>query len=213
MDGNRRWAQSRGLASWEGHRAGYDKFGEVLAWSKEAGIQTVVAYAFSTENWKRSPNEVGHILDLFRLFLCHELEETTHRARVRFAGDRTAFPEDIQEMMGQVEERTSASGPCTVVVAASYGGRAEILRAARILQERTEEVSERSFASHLWVNDIPDPDMIIRTGGERRLSNFLLWHAAYSELFFTDTLWPDLTKDEFAGLLREYAGRKRNFGA
>lgn len=215
MDGNRRWAKAQKLEPWEGHAAGNKKFKEVLGWAKEAGIKNVIVYAFSTENWKRSQEEVQHIMDIARIFFSTEIQGLVDsHTRVRFAGDRGRFPADIQEMMQGAEEKTAAYTDYTVMIAASYGGRAEILQAIQsLLTEGVTTVDETVLSGALWTKDFPDPDMIIRTGGEQRLSNFLPWQSTYSELFFTETVWPAFTREEFDALLLAYSARKRNFGA
>ncbi len=213
MDGNRRWAREQGLSSLEGHKAGYEKLKEVLGWAKDAGVHTVIAYAFSTENWKRSKEEVDHILSLFSYFLTND-SHTIEHARIRFIGDRSRFPADMQKEMSNVELRTAAQRPQTIAIALSYGGREEIVQAAQqLIEQGIRTVSERDFANALYTHDIADPDMIIRTGGEQRLSNFLPWQSTYSELFFSKTAWPAFGKNEFERMLQEYGERTRNFGA
>ncbi len=213
MDGNRRYARAGGLSSLEGHMAGYEKLKEVLAWTQEAGVRHLTVYAFSTENWKRTPEEVEGLMNLFRL-LTRELESSADtRVRIRFLGDINAFPEDLKISMQHIERTTEAYGPCTLAIAASYGGRQEIVRAAEVLMREGGELTEARFASALDTSGMPDPDIIIRTGGEQRLSNFLLWQSAYSELFFLETHWPALSRADFDGVLAEYAARERRFGA
>lgn len=213
MDGNRRYARAGGLSSLEGHTAGYEKLKEVLTWTQEAGIAYLTVYAFSTENWKRAPDEVEGLMNLFRL-LTRELESSADaRVRIRFLGDIDAFPEDLKISMRHIERTTEVYGPCTLAIAASYGGRQEIVRAAKALMHEGGELTEERFALALDTSDMPDPDIIIRTGGEQRLSNFLLWQSAYSELFFLETHWPALSRSDFDGVLKEYAARERRFGA
>lgn len=213
MDGNRRYARKQGRSPLEGHRAGYEKLKEVLSWAREADIRYLTVFAFSTENWKRVPEEVDALMDIFRL-LGQELEaKADAKLRIRFIGERGMFPDDLRGMMTRIEEKTASYGPYTLVVAASYGGRSEIVRAAQKLQEEGREVDEARFANALMTAGIPDPDLIIRTGGDKRISNFLLWQAAYSELFFLETEWPAFTREEFDGVLEEYASRERRFGA
>lgn len=213
MDGNRRYARKRGHSPLEGHAAGYEKLKEVLMWAQEAGVLYLTVFAFSTENWKRTPEEVGALMDIFRL-MGHELEAKTERnLRIRFIGDRTRFPNDLIEMMEGIEAQTNSFGPYTLAVAVSYGGRNEIVHAAETLRGKGEVIDEAVFAGALMTAGIPDPDLIIRTGGDRRISNFLLWQGAYSELFFLDTEWPALTREEFDGVLREFGSRERRFGA
>jgi len=202
-----------------GHVAGYEKMKEVASWVKKAGIPCAIIYAFSTENWKRDPHEVEHLLSLFRLLITEFLEERTEGkhvgTRLRFVGDISRFPEDLQTSMRDVEKLTSLETERTLAVAVSYGGRAEIVSATRRLIEEgvaADAVTEERFAASLWTAGMPDPDLIIRTGGAERLSNFLPWQAVYSELFFLDTFWPDFSKEEFTTLLRDYTERTRNFG-
>lgn len=212
MDGNRRYARKRRRFALEGHTAGYEKLKEVLIWAQEAGILYLTVFAFSTENWKRTPEEVGALMDIFRL-LGHELEVKADRnLRIRFVGDRERFSPDLTEMMGRIETQTKSNGPYTLAIAASYGGRSEIVHAAEMLRGKGDVIDEAAFAGALMTAGIPDPDLIIRTGGDRRISNFLLWQAAYSELFFLDTEWPALTREEFDGVLQEFESRERRFG-
>lgn len=215
MDGNRRWSEEFGLPTNEGHRRGYEKLKEVVLWVREAGIPHVVMYAFSTENWLRSQEEVGYLMQIFRFVLESEIKKIIEkRVRVRFVGDLSRFDEDMQKMMAQAEFESSAvEYNTTLYLAMSYGGRAEIVAAANtLLKEGKTSVSEEEFAQKLWSGDMPDPDLIIRTGGEKRLSNFLPWQTVYSELFFTDTKWPAFTKEEFNTILAEFSMRDRRGG-
>ena len=215
LDGNRRWAKAKGLPTLEGHRKGYEKVKDVMNWAKEAGVPFVIAYAFSTENWKRVPEEVSYLLGLFRETLTTKLEELRREGfKVRCIGDLSRFSPELQELMHAAEEKTkSCTGP-TLVLALSYGGRAEILQAAeRVAQDGRQKLSEADFSSYLWTHDIPDPDLIIRTGGEKRLSGFLTWQSVYSELFFIDTYLPDFSKQEFQAILAEFGTRERRMGS
>lgn len=215
MDGNRRWAKEAGLPAFEGHRAGYQKLKEVLQWAKEFDIHNVIVYALSTENWNRSKDEIKYLMHLVRTMLRDELDEITKEdVRIVLAGDLSRFPEDIQRLMHEAMERTKDKKPYTLVVAASYGGRAEIVHAVNALLEEGADVpvDEKQFASKLWTAGVPDPDMIVRTGGVERLSNFLPWQTVYSELFFTDTFWPNFSRAEFEKILKEFASRERRFG-
>ncbi|MCR4328214.1 MAG: polyprenyl diphosphate synthase, partial [Patescibacteria group bacterium] len=211
MDGNRRWARKRGLPIYEGHRAGYKKLKEMLTWAKEAGVKTVIAYAFSTENWNRSKLEVGFLLKLLRNVLVDEVEDIKkEKVRVRFIGDLSRFPKDIEEGIRKLEEETMVHKENTLVLAISYGGRAEIVSAVKkIAQEKTKEeigkMTEKEFSKYLWTKDMSDPDLIVRTGGEKRLSNFLPWQSVYSEFYFTPTLWPAFLRREFDKILAEFA--------
>ncbi len=225
MDGNRRWAKGRGLPTFEGHARGYEKLTDLLSWAKEAGVKHVAVYAFSTENWRRTNEEVGYLMRLFRAVLFKETERLKkENGRVKFIGQKERFDKDIREGMEKMEKETE-NGEYTLYVCISYGGRAEILAAIqKLAQEKTPEeiaaLTEEDFGERLWTAGddrngeigMPEPDIVVRTGGEKRLSNFLTWQSVYSELFFTDTLWPEFSKEEFAGILEEYAGRERRRG-
>lgn len=216
MDGNRRWAREQGLSTLAGHKAGYLKFKEVVRWGKEAKIEYLEFYAFSTENWKRGDEEVGHIMNLFEMALIDCLRNfIDDKVRMRFIGEHFRFSSKLQNLIKKVEKVTENYTDTTVVLALSYGGRREIVTAVNklIAENRREPVGEAEFREHyLWSKDIPDPDIAIRTGGEKRLSNFLLWQMAYTELFFTDTLWPDFSKEEFYRILEEFAVRDQHHG-
>ncbi|MBI3634193.1 MAG: di-trans,poly-cis-decaprenylcistransferase [Candidatus Yonathbacteria bacterium] len=214
MDGNRRFAELWNLPIYEGHRKGYDKLTEVVSWARNAKVPHLVVYAFSTENWNRSKKEVGYLMKLFRFILDHEAQKMVEeRVRVRFVGERNHFSKDIQEGMIRVEEVTGKDYEITLHIAVSYGGRAEILSATNaLIFENSGMVSEEDFSKKLWTKGIPDPDIIIRTGGEKRLSGFLSWQSIYSELFFSDTLWPDFSQKEFETILAEFNLRERRYG-
>ncbi|MBI1975400.1 MAG: di-trans,poly-cis-decaprenylcistransferase [Candidatus Vogelbacteria bacterium] len=212
LDGNRRFAMRAGKKAFEGHKAGYLKFKEFLAWAVDEHIETVAAYAFSTENWKRIPEEVEYLLNLFRSLLERELQELVEKnVRLICAGDVRRFPDDLRELIVGAEERTKHCTKLTLYLAISYGGHAEILDACRRAVEAGKAPeSEKEFLDMLWVP--MEPDLIIRTGGDERLSNFLSWQSAYSEFFFTPTLWPDFTREEFQQILGAYERRQRRFG-
>lgn len=214
MDGNRRWAKEKGLPTLEGHRQGFNKFKEVGVWAKEAGIKHLIFYAFSTENWNRSEEEVSYLLDLFTDAIGREAERLKEEnARMLFIGELNRFPEALQELMEQVARDSANNTGITVTIALSYGGRAEITHAINgLLAEGRGSITEEEFSRCLWTKDIPDPDIIIRTGGEKRLSNFLPYQSVYSELFFSDTYWPDFSKEEFLGILDEFSRRERRRG-
>lgn len=215
MDGNRRWAKEQGLSPEEGHKKGYEKLNDVVRWAREARIPHIVVYAFSTENWQRSEKEVGYLMQIFKFILENEVEKMMQDGvRVRFVGELSRFSPDMQEMMVRVEAR-GAEMECdiTLHLALSYGGRTEIISVVnRLLEEGKKSVSEEEFSRLLWTGDMPNPDLIVRTGGEKRLSNFLPWQSVYSELFFSDTKWPDFTKEEFESILSEFAARERRHG-
>lgn len=214
MDGNRRFAKAKGLPSLEGHRAGYEKMREVIQWCKESGVRNLVVYAFSTENWNRSEEEVTYLMDLFRAVIETIVEEAKkNNARVIFLGERTRLPHDVVERIKWAEEETATLSSFTLGIALSYGGRAEIIDAIhRIPKGSLGSLTEQEFSNLLWTKDIPDPDLIIRTSGEKRLSNFLPWQSVYSELFFIDGMWPDFTREEFDRILKEYEARERRRG-
>jgi undecaprenyl diphosphate synthase len=215
MDGNRRWARERGMPAVKGHEEGLETLKKVLRWGKARGVKHLVIYAFSTENWKRQQEEVDYLLNLIKRAFSpgsHDLEEFKGEGgRFRFVGQRERFASDLQASLTHAEEYTK-EGECTLWICLSYGGRAEILHAAQELQKTGEEVTEESFARHLWTAGMPDPDLIIRTSGEERLSGFLPWQGVYSELFFTKTYWPDFSEQEFDAILAEYAVRERRHG-
>lgn len=217
MDGNRRYAKERGLPTLEGHRKGYEKLKEALRWGKDAGVENIIVYAFSTENWKRSADEVSYLLDLFRFILNQELEHFHKEGGIiKCLGNLDKFPEDIQKLTRSAEEKTKGNPGPRLYIALSYGGRDEILSAVKkIVSEnpKPEDITEEYFAKHLQTYPMPDPDIIVRTSGEKRLSGFLPWQGVYSELFFIDTYWPAFSKEEFDGILKEYENRHRRFGA
>jgi undecaprenyl diphosphate synthase len=213
MDGNRRYAKEKGKKGVWGHMEGFKKVKELLSWASEIPeISSMVLYAFSTENWKRSGEEVEGLLKLLQKALTSKSLLSQKKVRIKIIGDISLFPKDIKEAIKKLEKETSKNPEKKLYIALSYGGRKEILSALeKLLKKGDTTLTEESLEKEMWGGDIK-PDLIIRTGGEKRLSNFLLWQAAYSELSFTDTLWPALTKEEFLGLIEEYGKRKRNFG-
>ena len=212
MDGNRRFAFENNQTELWGHTLGKEKFLEVIEWIKEENIPHAVFYAFSTENWKRDKIEIEHLMFLFRELLTQiKKEGQTRKFNVRIIGRREDLPVDIQEQIIDLENTTQESN-ITIWIALSYGGRAEILSAIKRLVDVAEEITEENFTKFLWTAGMPDPDIIIRTSGENRLSNFLPWQSVYSELFFIKTHWPAFTKAEFMVILEEYANRERRIG-
>jgi undecaprenyl diphosphate synthase len=208
-DGNGRWAQAHGVPVNEGHSAGADTVKERLRDAAELGIEELTVYSFSTENWTRPPSEVSGLMEMFSQRIAGETPEL-HRegVRMRFVGRREGVAEHLQEQMTWAESVTAENRRITLFVAFNYGGRAEILDAAR----RFEGTTEAEFRSCLYAPEMHDPDLIIRTSGERRLSNYLLWQSAYSELVFRDELWPDFTRAALEECLDEYVARSRRFG-
>lgn len=216
MDGNRRWAKEQNLLPWEGHQQGNEVFMQSIEWVRDAGIPHAVYYAFSTENWKRSSEEVGYLLELFRQWLVTFKEQVEkNNVRIRIVGRWADFDAALQVQMSTLEEwsREHTDGRTTIWLALSYGGRAEIVTAVNEAVERGEKVTEESFERLLWTAEMPDPDVIVRTSGEQRLSNFVTWKSVYSELFFLDKHWPALTKADFDGILMQYESRERRKGA
>lgn len=220
MDGNGRWARKRGLPRIAGHHAGMTTVRDIIRASDDLGIRYLTLYAFSTENWKRPRTEVEYLMRLPEEFFRTEIEELVERGvRVRFIGDTTKLPAYTQETVLRTLERTGENTGMTVCFALNYGGRADIVEAIKAYARRVEEesldwneVSEENFSCYLSTYGIPDPDLIIRTSGEQRLSNFLIWQAAYSEFWFTDSLWPDFNREELRRALADYQKRKRRFG-
>lgn len=213
MDGNRRWAKARGLSTLEGHRAGSDKLKETVRFVRSRGIAHFAVYAFSTENWNRDPGEVSYLMDLFHELIQKEmLELGKEGVRVRFAGQRDRFSPNLQQSMLEIEKETEQNDAITLWICLSYGGRAEIVAATRAAAAAGEEITEETLTKHLWTAEMPEPDIIIRTGGEKRLSGFLTWQSIYSELFFSDSFWPDFSKEEFDAILAEFAQHERRRG-
>jgi undecaprenyl diphosphate synthase len=214
MEGNRRWAKAKGMPTFEGHRAGYEKVRDVLTWSRESGVESLIVYAFSTENWNRTTEEVRYLMDLFRTMVSVITKEAIqNNTRLIFLGERHRFAPDLLQAIVDAEAATRNLSAFTFGIGLSYGGRTEIVDAIhRIPKEKLETISEAEFSALLWTKEIPDPDLIIRTSGEERLSNFLPWQSVYSELFFTKTLWPDFSREEFEHILAEYAERDRRRG-
>lgn len=217
IDGNRRWAKERGLAPMRGHEVASKKFKEFLGWVRDAGIRYVIAYVFSTENFDRPPREVSYLMRLISRFFTRDLAELKKKKiRVRIAGDRSLLSRKIQWFVERAEQETASFKDFTLALAFSYGGRDEIVAAANALlaQKRPPDklITKEEFASYLWTAGVPDPDLIIRTSGEMRLSNFLPWQSVYSELFFLPQFFPDITKEEFLRVLDEYRSRQRRFG-
>jgi undecaprenyl diphosphate synthase len=221
MDGNGRWAKARGLPRVAGHKRGAEAVRRTVTGAAELGIQYLTLYGFSSENWKRPPAEIDDLMGLLRLYLNNEIEELDRKGvRLRVIGQRSRLQPDIVRLIEGAERRTAGNRKLNLIVALSYGGRAEIVEAARCIAEGVRAgrihpaaVDEDQFERFLYTAGIPDPDLLIRTSGEKRISNFLLWQCAYAELVFLDRLWPDFTRDDLEFAIREYHGRDRRYGA
>lgn len=221
MDGNGRWAEARGLSRSEGHRRGAEVMRDVARACAERGIEILSLYTFSTENWRRPAAEVNTLMKLIATFFKKYQQEFIEEGVVcRFAGDLSGLSPQVQKIIREVKELTPEKPRMQLVILLNYGGRDEIIRAVRKLAKsvadgelKAEQLNEAHLSQQLDLPDLPDPDLIIRTGGELRLSNFWLWQSAYSELYFTNTLWPDFSGSDLDEALRAYAGRKRRFGA
>ena len=217
MDGNGRWAAARGLPVAEGHREGARALRRTVEAAVDLGIESLAVYAFSTENWARPPDEVESIIELMDETIERELPDLAKQGvRTRFFGRRDRVPTDLQEKMGRLESETAHLDRLALWIAFDYGGRAELVDAARSLVAeglRPEDVSEDALASRLDAPELRDPDLVIRTSGEQRISNFLLWQSAYAELVFDETLWPDFGEERLQAAVEEYALRGRRFGA
>jgi undecaprenyl diphosphate synthase len=216
MDGNGRWAELRGLPRIEGHRRGAERSKEIVDVARELGVKCLTLYAFSTENWQRPQTEVTTLMKILEIYLKNEFSGLIRKNVVfRAIGETWRLPENIQALIRETEEKSAANTGMHLVAALSYSGRSEIIRAVKkIVDARVEpeEVTEDFFSSQLDTTGLPQPDLIIRTSGERRLSNFLLWQSAYAELYFTETLWPDFDKDEFVLAIQDFQSRERRFG-
>ncbi|GBQ48569.1 polyprenyl diphosphate synthase [Komagataeibacter europaeus] len=221
MDGNGRWASTRGLPLLAGHRAGAEAVQRTVRAATARGVRWLTLYAFSSENWRRAPGEVADLTSLLRYYLRHKVAELSREGvRLRIIGDLARFPRDIQEEARRAEEVTRGNTRLVLVLALSYGGRADIVQAATRMAQavargelRAEQIDETVFASALLTAGMPDPDLVVRTSGECRLSNFLLWQSAYAELVFLDIPWPDFDATHFDAVLDIYSRRERRFGA
>lgn len=221
MDGNGRWAKSRGMPRTDGHRRGIDALKRTVEAAGDLGVEYLTLFGFSSENWKRPSGEVDDLMWLLRRFLQSETARMhENNVRIRVIGDRSSFSKDIVALIENSEQMTAGNDRLHLTAALSYGGRQEIVTAVRALAEDVaagrlapEAIDEEAFASYLATADIPDPDLLIRTSGEQRISNFLLWQIAYTELVFSDVLWPDFDRNHLESAIQEYNGRERRFGA
>ena len=220
MDGNGRWAQRLGRPRTFGHQQGVERVREIVKACPDLGVSTLTLFAFSSENWKRPGYEVSVLMKLFRRYIVREVDELDSMdVRVRFIGNRARLPQDLQRLMDQMEERTAANARLTLQIAVSYGSRDEITRAVQGLAQQAvdgeidpQAIDEESISGALFTGGQPDPDLVIRTSGEMRISNFLLWQIAYAEFAFVDECWPDFSGDRFAEVLASYGNRERRFG-
>ena len=224
MDGNGRWAKQRNLPRIMGHKAGSESVKDIVKTARELNLEVLTLYAFSTENWKRPSYEVQGLMTLLKTFLKSETKNMLeNNISLRCIGETEKLPPDVQKILAEVIQETglkTGDDPSLILnLALSYGSRSEIIRAARIMAEKCvsgqfepQDFSEQLFASHLYTAGLPDPDLLIRTGGEARLSNFLLWQLSYAELYITETMWPDFKSDRFIEAIRDYQSRERRFG-
>ncbi|WP_255374954.1 MULTISPECIES: polyprenyl diphosphate synthase [unclassified Oleiphilus] len=220
MDGNNRWAKQRKKIGISGHKAGVDAVRDVVKACVEEDIEVLTLFAFSSENWRRPAEEVGALMKLFLFALQREVKKLhSNNIRLRIIGDREPFSDVLQEHMAKAEELTENNDGMTLVVAANYGGHWDVAQATRKIAHKVasgeiaaEDVSEDLIQSHISLGDLPLPDLMIRTAGEQRISNFMLWQLAYAEFYFSDLYWPDFKKEQMLEALKAYAGRKRRFG-
>ncbi len=217
MDGNGRWARKQGLPRTEGHAKGIKVADDLAHWSADRGIRYLTLYTFSTENWKRPEQEVRFLFAMMIDYLQKRLPEMIREGlRMRFIGRRKQLGSELNQFCEYIEDSTSKGNRLDLLIALNYGGRAEIVDAVRkivIEAKEPEAIDSETIAAHLYAPDVPDPDLLIRTSGEHRISNFLLWQGAYSELCFTNTLWPEFTEDEFQSILDDYSRRQRRYGS
>lgn len=220
MDGNNRWAKSRGLPSLAGHKAGVDAVRQVISGCIEQGVEALTLFAFSSENWKRPALEVKGLMELFKFALDREVKKLCkHNVRLRVIGDKSRFSDSLQKKIDQAEARTAHCDGLQLNIAANYGGRWDILNASRQLAERCvkgeispDQIDESLFSQCVSLSDLPEPDLCIRTAGEKRISNFLIWQFAYTEFYFSDCYWPDFGKERLGDAIADYTGRERRFG-
>ena len=220
MDGNGRWARRRGLPRHHGHHKGVETVRTIVKAAREQGIAYLTLYSFSSENWTRPKDEINELFKLLRIFIRRDLAELhQNNVRIRVIGERQNVPDDIVSLLAEAENLTRDNTAQTLIIAFNYGARQEIVRAVRDIAERvkngeldSESIDEATIDSALFTAGIPDPDLVLRTAGEKRLSNFLLWQSSYAELVFVDKEWPDMNAEDLVGALEEYASRKRKYG-
>ena len=220
MYGNGRWAKKRGMPRTFGHKKGAENVIKITRAMKESGVKYLTLYAFSTENWQRSKDEVDALMQLLNEYLDKEMKEIMeNNVRIIFIGEKYMLSKDIQEKMDSLEKESAQNSDLTLCIALSYGSRQEIIAAVQNIAKDVQDgklslsdISIENFAERLYTKDVPDPDILIRTSGEQRISNYLLWQLAYTELFFTDTLWPDFNSDELNGIIDTFKSRERRYG-
>ncbi|MGJ8454238.1 polyprenyl diphosphate synthase [Pseudothermotoga sp. U03pept] len=214
MDGNGRWAKKRGLPRIEGHRRGAQKAEQIIEWCAELGIKYVTLYTFSTENWRRPPEEVNFLFALLRQMLYEKFNRMMEQnVRIRFCGTMEQLPQEVVQVCRDFEEKTKSNERIQAILAFNYGGRREIIDAINNgIKNGLRTFNEDDLRKFLYLPDLPDPDLVIRTSGEMRISNFLLWQIAYSELYFTETLWPDFSKEDLLKAIEDFEKRQRRFG-
>ncbi len=220
MDGNRRWAKKHNLPIAMGHRKGAETLTEIAKVAKNMGVKYMTVYAFSTENWGREEAEVNALMDLLRHYLDTGFKELKENdVRIIFIGEKYMLADDIKQKIAQIEQQTAENKSATLCVALSYGSRQEIIQAVRQVAEEVNsgklslnDINVDKYTKYLYTRDIPDPDLVIRTSGEKRISNYLLWQTAYSEFYFSDTLWPDFSKEELKHIIEDYSKRERRYG-
>jgi len=214
MDGNRRWARKENLTANEGHLAGYNTILEVAEWCRSKGIKIISIYAFSMENKKRNKLEIKGIIDLFKIGIIDNLNRFIKEGvKLNIIGKRDDLPLAVKKLISMAELKTKDGKESVINVAFNYSGRSEIINSVKEIESSKESLTEENLSRHLYTKGLADPDLIIRTGGQKRLSNFMLWQSAYSEFYFTDCLWPDFDKSELQKALNFYSETKRNFGA
>lgn len=220
MDGNGRWAKKRGMPRSYGHKKGAENVVNITRSMKDSGVKYLTLYAFSTENWQRSEDEVQALMELLNNYLDNEFQEIMENdVKIVFIGERYMLSKDLQQKIQFVEDKSKNNKSLTLCIALSYGSRQEILSAVKKVSKLVkngdlseDDISQETISSLLYTKDIPDPDILIRTSGEQRISNYLLWQIAYTELFFTDTLWPDFSKNELDEIIKKYSNRERRYG-
>ncbi len=220
LDGNRRWAKMRGLPTLQGHTEGADNLERIARYCSKIGVKYLTVYAFSTENWKRTEEEVGYLMNLMADYInSFEVRFKDSNAIIRLVGDIDRLPKKLQDSIIKIEEKTKNNTGLTLNLCINYGGREEIANATKVIASKVSsgelkltDINEGMFSTYLRTGDTPDPDLFIRAGGEKRLSGFLLWQSSYSELYFSDVLWPDFNEIELDKAISEFNNRKRNFG-